>query len=106
MAKLRLVTILVAVLACCTCGAAPLADKTVGAPAFAIGDPIRVVFRYDGGLDGWDGAIIAGERNGEPHMTISNSAEFVFTRGSGEFVPEQPGFVASLFRRQAPFGTL
>ena len=38
------------------CGAEP-----IGVPAYHLGDPIYITFRYDGGIKGWDGRITPGQ---------------------------------------------
>lgn len=96
MSKFRQAAVLVAALVCCTNRATPAENGPIGAPAFRIGDPINVVFRYDGGIEGWDGAIYVGELHGAPSLGISNGAMFVLTRGSGDFVPEQPDSLGRL----------
>jgi hypothetical protein len=61
-----------------------------GAAAYRLGEPIYLEFQYDGSIEGWDGEIAAGDRHGEPGLTISNGAFFVLTKGRQEFVPGEP----------------
>jgi len=62
----------------------------LGVPAFNVGEPVYLSFRYDGGIEGWDGEISATELRGEPCLVTSNGCFLVLTKGRQGFEPAMP----------------
>ena len=50
-----------------------------------VGDPVLVRFSYEGGLNGWDGWIVAGEKEGQNSLSVANNMFLVVSRGLQEF---------------------
>jgi len=82
--------IILLIFAVCISSPSTVRAQPIGSPTFHIGRPIFIEFRYEGGIERWNGQIAVSENKGSPQLHIAQPVFLVVSKGQHDFVPEKP----------------